>query len=189
MPRCLHCNTKFEKTKNWQQGKLRFCVLTDDCYNAMIEALKVKQMKWREKESKAKTKEMKEALKTNSEYIQEFQTVFNQYIRLRDKDLPCISCDTMSDVQYCAGHYYHAGGYPELRFNEDNVHKQCNKSCNLHLSGNPLEYRPRLIARIGEERFKALESFKNIPRKYSIPELKEQKVIYRDKIKELKRTL
>jgi hypothetical protein len=31
------------------------------------------------------------------------QKLFNQYIRLRDKDLPCISCGTTNDIQYHAG--------------------------------------------------------------------------------------
>ena len=45
------------------------------------------------------------------------QKLFNQYIRMRDKDLPCISCGTRKEnIQYHAGHYKPAGGFSDLRY-------------------------------------------------------------------------
>lgn len=113
--------------------------------------------------SKAKEQERKEIrkrkadLKPMSHWLDLTQKVFNNYIRLRDKDDPCISCGTYTAPEWCAGHYRSRGAAGHLRFNEDNAHKQCNRRCNQALSGNIIEYRPRLIAKIGLQRVEALE--------------------------------
>lgn len=73
-------------------------------------------------------------------------THFNAYIRRRDEGLRCISCGKQPMSQ--AGHYYSAGHYPALSFNENNVHGQC-LPCNYYLSGNLIEYRKNLIKKIG----------------------------------------
>lgn len=79
---------------------------------------------------------------------------FNGYIRSRDKDEPCISCKT-AKVEH-AGHFYSAGHYPLLAFNEDNVHGQCMR-CNYYLSGNLNLYRVNLEKKIGVDRLKELD--------------------------------
>jgi hypothetical protein len=84
-----------------------------------------------------------------------------------------------------AGHFLSVGAAPHLRFNEQNVHLQCEK-CNSYLSGNIAKYRPRLIAKIGLEAVEALES-NNTPAKWSIDELKRIKAQYVAKLKELKK--
>ena len=91
------------------------------------------------------------------------QTVFNKFIRERDSDYKgfgmCISSGKPLIVPSSnahAGHFYSAGHYPELRFNEDNVHLQ-GKSDNYFKSGNLLEYRKNLIKKIGIERVEKLD--------------------------------
>ncbi|MGP6008724.1 recombination protein NinG, partial [Pseudomonas aeruginosa] len=37
-------------------------------------------------------KARKEKLKSRAEHLKECQAIFNQYIRLRDADKPCVSC-------------------------------------------------------------------------------------------------
>jgi hypothetical protein len=105
---------------------------------------------------------------------------------MRDKDLPCISCGTRASVQYAAGHFYSVGSYPNLRFNEDNVHKQCNRKCNMALSGNLLAYRERLIDRIGIDRFNQLDAIKHVPVHYTIDDVKNLIQQYKNKIKQTK---
>lgn len=184
MPKCKICKSKFTASNSMKP--------TCDEYDCkVVYALKVAEKNKTARERKEKKehrewkKETKEKLMTLSDYIQICQKVFNTYIRMRDKDKPCISCGTMANVQYAAGHFYHAHGYPNLRFHEDNVMKQCNKKCNGELSGNLLLYREGLIKRIGIERFEALEALKQVPRHYTIPEVKELIKTYRNKIKEL----
>jgi len=80
--------------------------------------------------------------------------VFRRWIRQRDEGQGCISCGSYSANQ--AGHYYSAGHYPALEFEEDNVHLQCLR-CNYHLHGNLAEYRKRLLNKIGQERLDILD--------------------------------
>jgi hypothetical protein len=80
--------------------------------------------------------------------------VFRKWIRKRDTEQPCISCGTWDTSD--AGHFYSAGHYPELEFHPDNVHVQC-KKCNMHLHGNLIEYRKKLIVRIGEQSVEKLD--------------------------------
>jgi hypothetical protein len=114
------------------------------------------------------------------------ERVFNAYIRERDKELGCISCGSFNEIQ--AGHFYSAGHFSWLRFNEDNVHSQC-KRCNYFLRGNLLPYRERLIKKIGTIPFQQLEIKSQIRKvnKYSRFELEALIIYYRDKIKTLKK--
>lgn len=82
------------------------------------------------------------------------QTVFNKWIRERDKDLPCISCQK-GRVEN-AGHYLSQGHYSVFRFDERNTNGQCVR-CNKWLSGNLIHYRTHLIEKIGEEEVLKLE--------------------------------
>lgn len=86
--------------------------------------------------------------KNNRSYMtNRAQNRCNRYIRLRDKNLPCISCGSTSG-EINAGHYRSAGSCPELRFHEDNIHKQC-VHCNKWKSSNAVDYRIGLVVKIG----------------------------------------
>lgn len=82
------------------------------------------------------------------------QLVFNAWIRKRDQNKGCISCGGQVEQ---AGHYFSAGHYTALRFNEINVNGQCVR-CNCFLHGNLIEYRQGLIKRYGEEKVLILEN-------------------------------
>ena len=145
-----------------------------------------KQEKSDRLEASRRMRDRKEKLKSRSDWLKEAQKAFNEFIRLRVKDLPCISCGRYHQGQYHAGHYRRVGACPELRFNEDNVHKQCS-ACNSHLSGNILEYRLGLIEKIGLERVEFLERKDHPPLKLSVEEIKDLIKAYKAKVKELKR--
>jgi len=108
----------------------------------------------------------------------------NEYIRLRDNDLPCVSCGTTKDVQYCAGHYVPSGRGSSLRYDERNIHKQCNRYCNCGLSGNRDEYRKTLIVRLGADVVQWLDS-NHETKRWRVDDLKEVVRYYKAKIKEL----
>lgn len=127
----------------------------------------------------------KEKLKSRADHLREAQAVFNEWVRLRDADLPCVSCGRHHDGQYHAGHYRTVGANPEIRFEPLNAWKQC-APCNTHLSGNLVSYRLSLLQRIGAEKLAWLEG-PHPARKYTIEEIKAIKAEYREKIKELKR--
>lgn len=143
-----------------------------------------KENQKKEREAKDKLKARKLAVKPLSYFTKQAQTAFNAFIRERDRDEPCISCGRFHEGQYHAGHYRTTGANPELRFDEDNVHKQC-APCNNHLSGNIENYTPRLIEKIGQERFDRLMGSHELP-KWKREDYERIRDHYRAKLKELK---
>jgi Bacteriophage Lambda NinG protein len=139
--------------------------------------------------NKKRFAELKEKVKKLSEYEAEAKRVFQHFIRLRDAWLPCISCNDPKPKDWCGGHYFAAGNYSGLIFDETNCHGQCNTNCNMYLGGNLIEYRHGLIRRYGIDYVNELEAKKDIGRnyKYTKFELIEIKNTYTDKIKQLKK--
>lgn len=167
------CKAKFIPIRPLQQ------VCGMECAIAYSKQVKAKQ-------ERAETKVKKLSAKPLQKWLDEAQVEFNRYIRLRDAHLPCISCGTYQTPQWCAGHYRTRGAASHLRFNEDNVHKQCNHYCNLKRSGNIIAYRQGLIARIGIEMVEALEN-DNQAKKWTIDEAKQIKAKYRKLANELEK--
>ena len=151
-----------------------------DC---LAEHTKAKRIAAQAKKERESMRQAKERVKTRQEWIREAQRWFNKWIRLRDDKEPCISCGRHHQGQYHAGHYRTTGAAGQLRFNENNCHKQC-APCNNHLSGNLTEYRPALIKKIGLPMVETLEQ-DNKPHTWTIEELKEIKSKYKTLCAEL----
>ena len=182
MKKCRNCGNRFEP---------RFNTLEKYCWNPeckTIDAMEKleKLKKTQKRESNDRLKRLKNELKTRSTLKNELQRIFNQFIRIRDHHQPCISCGCKLPEKYDAGHFYSVGSYPNLRFNELNVHAQC-VECNHHKCGNVHEYRIGLIQRIGTDQLEQLEQIKHQPLRLSKPEIMELVNIYRSKIRELKK--
>jgi Bacteriophage Lambda NinG protein len=146
----------------------------------------------KDKEFNAETRRLKKAVSENdvSLWRDKAQKMFNAFIRERDKNECCISCDKPSTWRggiWAAGHYKTIGARPDLRFNEDNVNKQCNVDCNQKKSGNVLAYRKKLISKIGLERVEFLERDDCEPVRYRLEDYKEIYRVYRDKLKAIKK--
>ncbi len=135
------------------------------------------------KAEKTKDKSRREAIKPRSKWLAEAQAAFNAWIRSRDQHLGCISCGTHSGKQN-AGHYLSTGARPELRFDECNVHLQCER-CNTYLHGNLIAYRTTLIQRIGMSEVDRLEG-PNPLRKYTADDLKWLKAEYKSRLAAMK---
>lgn len=187
--RCKVCREWFiprQSFQNWCSPEHGFELSEQrrnkDREKALAKLKKEKQKK--EREAKDKLKSRKLAVKPLSYFTKQAQTAFNAFIRERDKDEPCISCGRFHEGQYHAGHYRTTGANPELRFDEDNVHKQC-APCNNHLSGNIENYTPRLIEKIGQERFDRLMGSHELP-KWKREDYERIRDHYRAKLKELK---
>ena len=141
-------------------------------------------------------KARKLAAKRKRDLIAEVQAAFNAWIRARDADEPCISCDTMNPPmkpggQWDAGHFMSRGAYPELRFDEDNCHKQC-KGCNAgggkfkhHERTVSAEYEARLTIRRGAETVARLKGPQE-PKKWTRDELIAIKADYIARTKALR---
>lgn len=144
---------------------------------AELEKKREKQRGAAAKKKRAEWRERKAAIKPLKHWEDATQRVVNDYIRERDRDLPCISCGTFITVQWEAGHFRSRGAASHLRYNEDNINKQCHR-CNDELSSNAIPYRIALIEKIGPERVEALEN-NNTPHRYTVEELKSIRMHYR----------
>ena len=173
---CKHCKKEFVKTKPLQY------LCSSVCAIARVKELKKKDF------LSGCAKEKKEFYakhKSATWYINDARVTFQLFIRLRDKNLACISCGSTTSQIWDAGHFYKAEVYTGLIFDERNCHKQCRK-CNHFEGGNELHYREDLIARYGVEYVKKIELIKDKLReyKYSKAELIDIKENYKQKIKE-----
>lgn len=152
-----------------------------------------------EKAERAAHRQKKEALKPASKWLAEAQSAVNRYIRVRDKQEPCISCNQPPEVIeaqqgwktggcWDAGHFMTRGAKGQLRFVLFNIHKQC-KSCNAgggkfsHKAATvDQQYRENLIRKIGIEKVEWLESNNELDsRKKDIEYLKRIKRIFAKK--------
>lgn len=176
---CSVCKTEFTPVRSLQKVCGPACALTH------AKAKESRQRKAIERVERREIRVQKQRLKSRADHLRECQAVFNAWIRLRDAGQPCISCGTTADVQYCAGHYRTTAAAPELRFEPLNVHLQCNRNCNMGKSGNLMEYRPRLIEKIGLEAVQWLEG-PHEPKRYTIEDLQAMKAHYRALIRQVR---
>lgn len=147
-----------------------------------------KEKRLKEKEYDQITREMRKAANENSLswWAKKTEEKCNEYIRLRDKDQPCISCgNTNPLIKYDAGHFVPVGRSKTLRYEETNIHKQCSKNCNTSKSGNYIEYRKALVKKYGAEHVEWLEFDHPTPRR-RIEDYKAIYEHYKAKIKQLK---
>lgn len=180
--KCKNCLKMFHPDRPMQS------CCSFDCSIEWAKKPKV-QKKYIIDKQKAAKKEFKENDK--SFLLKLAQATFNKYIRLRDINDKCISCDYVwngigHQRQAHSSHYISTSKSRLLRFNEDNAHKSC-QICNTHLSGNLAEYRPRLIEKIGLNRVLELERLANDsePCRYTTEDYKAIIDKYKNKIKAL----
>ena len=169
MKKCKNCKERF----NPAHFNQKYC-FKKECTNVWIESEKEKQ--WKKKKAK-----LKQDLMTVQDYVKIAQQVFNKYIRERDKGLKCISCNK-KPLKENAGHFFNANNHWNVRFDEYNVHLQC-EHCNTFLSGNLINYRDNLIKKIGIEEYNKLVDRAKVTRKFTVEELKEIINIYKNKLK------
>jgi hypothetical protein len=171
--KCKYCKNSFEPIAFLQKN-----CFNPECVTSWIQ--ETKQKEWTKKKAKLKAE-----LMTVQDYIKLAQQVFNKFIRLRDAGNVCISCSKPA-LKENAGHFYNANNHWNVRFNELNVHLQC-EYCNTYLHGNLIEYRENLITKIGFYKFSVLKHESDKTRKFSIDELKEIISIYKAKVKILEK--
>ena len=179
--RVATCRTLFVPARLGQAVCSPACALDDGPRHAPKAHKALDQIK------RAEIKVRKEKLKSRADHAKDTQQAFNEWVRLRDADLPCVSCGRHHDGQYHAGHYRTVAANPAIRFEPLNVHKQC-APCNNHKSGDIVNYRIELVKRIGAEAVEWLEG-PHEAKKYTLDELKAMTADYRAKTKELKKGL
>lgn len=178
------CRNKFTPTER-HPFAIACCT---GCEIILSKQLLAKAQAVREKKERKELKARKEAIKPRGKWMAEAQAAFNAFIRERDRlaGYACISSGRPLDWSgnnVDAGHYRSRGSAPHLRFDERNCHAQ-SKRDNRYGSGNAVDYRIGLIARIGLQAVEELEADQT-SRKWSIDDLKAIKAEYRAKLKAL----
>jgi len=160
--KCKFCERPFKPIRSLQY------ICSYEC--SMLYAKELNEKKEKKDWQKRKAK-MKTDLMTLSDWLKIAQQHFNTFIRNRDKDQLCISCQK-PPLKKNAGHFYNANNHYNVRFDERNVHLQC-EHCNTFLSGSLINYRENLINKIGIKEFEQLSLIANETRKFTIDEVKE----------------
>lgn len=141
------------------------------------------------KTTSKKTKKTKSKLKkvSRSQLVKKLDSVFSQYIRLKDaKDgiATCVTCGTKDEWKNMQnGHFVSRGKY-STRWSELNCHVQCLR-CNVFLKGNYINYTLYMIDRYGREKVDELKSESMELAKFSSQQLKEMIDFYSGEVKKL----
>ena len=181
MKKCKQCKTPFEP---------RFSSLEKFCWNQeckFIEAMeKLSKIQKKQKlDEHIQWKEKKESLKTLQDYLKEHQILVNTFVRLRDRNKRCISCNKPLKAKFDAGHFFSVGSYPSVRFDLTNIFGQC-VHCNQHLRGNLHEYRKNITKRITEQELEELELKSQRPSHFMKHEIIEMMEEIKKRIKEIR---
>lgn len=161
-------------------------LMTDERGKIELEKATIKVIGPR-KEFEIFKKERQERVKLTA-ILEGVKNACHKYIRARDKNKPCISCNAPYHTEHQAGHFYKAELFSTIKFNELNINGQCVR-CNIKRAGNESEYRIRLPERIGEDRFKEINKLAEldhkISHKWDRQELIKIRSYYQKKTKEL----
>ncbi len=182
--KCRICKAPFQKRS------MSHIACSIACSAEWAKRKREKSVEAEARQARKEIRERKEKIKTRSDWIKECQVAFNSFVRARDSGKSCICCGRPLNAQqvgggFDAGHYRSVGSAPHLRFDERNCHGQT-KQCNRYGAGRVVDYRIGLIERIGLEAVEALES-DQVPRKFTIDELKAIKAEYREKLADLRK--
>lgn len=133
------------------------------------------------------------------------QRVFNKmrvleellWFKERNLEPECISCGKQN-MDWCCGHFKSRGAQSNLRYDEQNTYLQCNRYCNMALSGNiegnktTRGYKIGLRERFGETdgnaRIEYCETHTD-PHKWTCDELEERRKQYNERIREIEKIL
>lgn len=182
---CPHCRKKLEPGWRIHPGCIDGYA---EAQAAKAERARAKAARMAAKVERAETRQRKAEMKTIPQLIADADRAFSAFIRERDRlaGHPCISSGRPLDWSgnaVDAGHYRSRGAASHLRYHEDNCHAQ-SKHDNQYKAGNVVDYRIRLIQRIGLVRVEALET-DNAVHKWTREELISIRAHYIQRRKEL----
>jgi len=107
----------------------------------------------------------------------------HDYIRERDKNNNCITCDRPLTGKYDAGHFM-KGTNSYTKFMEKNIHGQC-VNCNQYNGGREREYEHALIAKYGRLTVLALKRLRSRKIKRTAQDYLAIEKYYKQKLKEM----
>lgn len=141
--KCKHCRDYFPRASMIKVVVGRFCTKSCmiDWSMQNIEKGRKKIAQYERKKNALEKKLFNDNDKKKQ--LESTQTAFNKLRRLqefkwfKDRNIEpyCISCGK-TNMDWCTGHFKTIGSHSELRFDPMNTYLQCNRYCNMGLSGN-----------------------------------------------------
>lgn len=194
-PRAKKCQNRACRAPYMPDARdLRKVWCSDDCAVVLAQERVAKQKAAKAKAERAADRKKRSDMATIPQLKAKAQTVFNEWVRLRDLAAGhgCICCGKFATAAalaqpggaYDACHYRSRGSADHLRFDERNVHLGL-KDCN---TWGHQDYRGGLIARIGLEAVEALERDQT-GRKWTREYLEGIITEYRGRVAALKKNL
>jgi hypothetical protein len=177
--RCRNCK-KYGKTEEMKKAPNGGYFCDTKCMTEYAFANKEKGKQIKHKTQKKEYNDNK--LSTRKRAAKE---ICHKYIRLRDKDKPCICCGEPLGDDFHAGHWLESGNNPLTRYDENNIHGQ-RVYCNTFKGGDSGSYKENLIEKIGQDAVDDLLSKKGGTLKRTADDYREIEAYYKAKIKELK---
>ena len=193
--KCLFCKER-KRNEEMKQTPNRQWFCDSECI------AKYANQKWQRQKNKNNNERKKEVKQNDLAHQHKLtQKAFNRMRALQELaefkrlgiEPVCISCGK-ANMDWCCGHYKTVGSHGELRYSEINTYLQCNKYCNMSLSGNisgnktTRGYTQGLKDRFGEDKaqdiFDYLDTF-NKPAKWTGEQLIEMRKKFNKKIREL----
>lgn len=109
------------------------------------------------KASRSKTAEKKIPQNIRDKALSSFQKLRRMEEANVDGYVECISCGKVMHWKEAQGGHYIPRANRATEMEHDNVWPQCQR-CNGFLNGNPIQYRIRLVRKIGEKRVSRIEN-------------------------------
>lgn len=139
---------------------------------------------------RASDKVRAEKIKSRAKWETECRAIVQKIVKIRDRRDGCISCHLPATWggQWHGSHFRAHGGIGSaVQFHLWNIHKSCS-ACNLHKSGNIIEYRPRLIEKIGQDRVDWLMNQNQVV-KWGVPYYIKFKVVMGKRLRRLEKSV
>lgn len=190
MPRCRYCSSLYKPARPMQPGRVCNSIECMAKYGEEASATRRKKAAAKAEMIKREyRKVIREKLaRLTPGYLEaKAQEAINGFVRVRDYEEGCISCDKTRywDGQWHAGHLIPVGRSSFLRFHLWNINKQCSQ-CNKHNGGMVAEHERGIVRRYGQARLDFLKSSPRI-RRYEDDYLIRMAKIFRRKTRILKK--
>jgi len=184
-PKCKICRTRFVPIRNSLEPTCREIDCLTKWAMQVIAKQKEKQAKDKKQSWTKEKLEMKDKLKTLSDWKNDLQKEINAIIREIDKGHGCIATGSHSGQQH-AGHYISVGANSTLRFHLENIWLQSMHS-NSWKGGDTIRYQEGIIGLYGKDYLEYLNSLQSLkPLQLTINDIKEKIPVARSILKWLK---
>ena len=140
---CKFCKKKSDKESGVMVNMSFFCNFKCAAQHGIKLSLASKKRQSANKDKAHKDRKKAFRLSDTNHQHKLTQAVFNKLRVIQEKkwfsdrglEPVCISCDK-PNMDWCCGHFKSRGSQGNLRYDESNTFLQCNRYCNMALSGN-----------------------------------------------------